>query len=711
MPNALKEFLYPNSIAVIGASKDPTKRGFRAIQTLLAEPFAGSIFPINPKEKEILGLTAYPDIQAVPNRIDLALICTPAKTLPDIIEACGQKGVKGAVILAGGFSETGADGAQLEDKMLAVARQYGVRLIGPNTSGLFNTHKGCNLVGFEALQKGEIGILSQSGNMALALATEAQAHGQMGFSTYIGVGNEADIQFHEYLEFFGEDDNTRALAIYVEGLKQGRAFFETARRVTPIMPLVLYKSGRTAIGRRAAKSHTGALAGDYALSRDVLQQAGVTVVDKADQILPVAETLAALPLPAGNRLAILADGGGHATIAADAVTERGLVLATLAEETRAKLAAKLPPAATLTNPVDLAGGADANPEVFADCARALLQDDNVDALLIVGLFGGYKLRFSPTLELLENQTAARLGNLLIEFDKPLILHSIYAPHKPDALLALRAAGVPVHGSIETSAQCLASLVQYSLAQYRLETAETVQTAAALPAATAILADCRQVGRNSLLEYEARELLKTYGVTVPPLQVVREPAALADASQGLGDGPLAMKVVSKDILHKSDAGGVRLNVRGAEALQQAFAEIMTNSRNYDSAAAIEGVLLTPMAKPGVETIIGVTRDPQFGLVMMFGLGGIFVEVFKDVTFRALPLSAADAAAMLAAIKAQAMLDGVRGLPPVDRQALVELLLQISRLCMAHPEITEVDLNPVLAYPDGYAIVDARVILAD
>lgn len=389
-------FLNPNSVAIIGASKDPTKRGFRAIQTLLQEKFAGAIFPINPKETDILGLPCHPDLDSVPQQIDLALICTPARTLPSMVRACGEKGVRGAVVLAGGFSEAGEEGARLEQEMITAARQFGVRLVGPNTSGMFNTHKACNLVGFSDLEPGGIGILSQSGNMALSLVTEGQINGHMGFSTYIGVGNEADLQFHEYLDYFGDDEQTKVVIAYVEGLKNGHAFLESARRVCRIKPVVLYKSGRTEVGQNTAKSHTGALAGSYGVARGALQQAGVTVVNRSDQILSVAEALALLPAPPSKRIAILADGGGHATIAADALTEQGMQLPRLSRQTRERLAAILPPAAALGNPVDVAGGTDSNPEVFADCAEAILYDPSVDALLVVGLFGGYAIRFSET---------------------------------------------------------------------------------------------------------------------------------------------------------------------------------------------------------------------------------------------------------------------------------------------------------------------------
>jgi len=703
-------FLNPNSVAIIGASKDPTKRGFRAIQTLLNEKFSGAIIPINPKESEILGLPCYPDLSSVTHEIDLALICTPARTLPGMVRACGEKGVRGAVILAGGFSEAGEEGTRLEQEMTATAREFGIRLVGPNTSGMFNTHKACNLVGFSNLQPGGIGILSQSGNMALSLVTEGQINGHMGFSTYIGVGNEADLKFHEYLDYFGDDDQTQVVVAYVEGLKDGRSFLESARRVSRIKPIVLYKSGRTEVGQNTAKSHTGALAGSFGVARGALQQAGVTVVSQSDQILSVAEALALLPAPPGKRIAILADGGGHATIAADALTEQGMQLPRLSQQTRDRLAAILPPAAALANPVDVAGGTDSNPEVFADCAEAMLEDPNVDALLIVGLFGGYAIRFSETLGPIESHTASRLGGLVERYGKPVIMQSLYAPLRTESLVTLRQAGVPVHESVETAVRCLVSLGEYGAAKARIADAAVQPVAEANATAGAIVNQARAEGRSSLLEHEAQALLRSYNIAVPPSALVSAPEELTQARAQLGDAPLAMKVVSKDILHKSDAKAVKLNVTGESEMQQAYTDIMNNSRAYRPDADIKGVLVAPMAKKGgVEIIIGVTRDPQFGPIMMFGLGGIFVEVLKDVAFRSLPLSAADAAEMLDEIKAKAILGGVRGAPPVDRAAIIDLMLRISQVCLAHPEIVELDLNPILAYADGYALVDARMIL--
>jgi acyl-CoA synthetase (NDP forming) len=723
--NPLQPIFYPASIAVIGASKDPTKRGYRAVAKLLEDRFAGAIYPVNPKEADILGLPAYASLEAIPGSVDLALVCTPAKTLPGVIAQCGAKGVKGAVVLAGGFAETGDEGRLLQEAMAAEAARHGVRIVGPNTSGIFNTHAACNIVGFSELKAGGIGLLSQSGNMALALVTEAQANGQVGLSTYVGIGNEADIRFHEYLSYFQDDANTTAVIAYVEGVKDGRAFLDTLRRVAHDKPVVVYKSGRTSAGRRSAQSHTGALAGDYAVSEGVLRQAGAILARRSDEILALAEALSLLPPPRSRRVAVLADGGGHATIAADALTDLGLTLAPLAPDTTRRLAAILPPAAAVANPVDVAGGTDADPAVFAECAHILLDDPAVDALLITGLYGGYGQRFAQALTAVELDTSDRIAALHRQLAKPVLVHSLYAnldaTARPEPLVRLRAAGIPVYGSLEKAVRCLQALAEFGEARRRPlpgSAAGLAPDGAATPAQrssrfAATLAACRREGRRVVLEHEARQALEEAGVLMPaPALLAADPDAAAQAFDSLGAVPVAMKIVSRDIVHKTEAGGVKLDLRDAAAVRAAFAAIQDGARAHVPGADIAGVLVTPMApKGGVEVIIGVVRDPTYGPVMMFGLGGVLVEVFKDVVFRALPLDEADAHAMLGGIRAGAMLDGVRGAPPVDRQALVRIMLGVSALCTAFPEIAELDLNPVLAYPQGAAILDARILLED
>ncbi|WP_095090433.1 acetate--CoA ligase family protein [Mesorhizobium sophorae] len=711
--NDLLNILSPDSIAIIGASKNPAKRGYRSLRKLLDDGYAGAIYPINPNESEICGIRCLPDLSSLPGPVDLALVCTPAATVASVITECAAKGVRGAVVLAGGFGEAGDGGKRLQHAVLAAARAGGVRIIGPNTSGMFNTHKACNLVGFSDLRKGSIGLLSQSGNMALSLVTEAQANGQVGLSTYVGVGNEADIRFDEYLDYFAADPKTNVVIAYVEGLKDGRRFLNALRRISLEKPVVIYKSGRTSAGRISAKSHTGALAGEYAVSEGVLRQAGAILAHRSDEILPMAEALSLLPPLRSRRLAILADGGGHATIAADALSERGLALAALSEDTRRRLSAELPPAASVINPVDVAGGTDTDPSVFAACAEILLQDPMVDGLLISGLYGGYAVRFSQDLLAGEIDATNLIGAMPRRFGKPVVVHSLYgalqADQRPLPLLEMHRAGIPVHSSLETAVRCMQALA---------ERGEVDRTFALSPPKRAqhggifeqVLARCRAEGRRVVLEHEGRASLRDFGLDLAPALLALDEKEAEEAFLRLGAQPVAMKIVSRDILHKTEAGGVKLNVVDVASVRSGFLEIVANANAAVTNPKIAGVLVAPMAaKEGVEIIVGVVRDASYGPIMMFGLGGVLVEVLGDVVFRALPISRNDAFAMLGEIKAQAVLDGVRGGAPVDRDALADFMVSISDFVEVCPEIDELDLNPILAYPNGLTVLDVRILL--
>ena len=710
MHTALNRALGARSLAIIGASSDPTKRGYQAIRQLLSDRFAGRIFPINPRTPEILGLKAYPSVLDVEQGIDAALVCTPARLLPGILDQCGEKGIPGVVVLAAGFAEIGLQGAKLADECLAAARRNNVRIIGPNTNGVFNLHNRMNLVGVQGVEPGGIGIVSQSGNMSLALITEAKRRGGLGFSTYIGVGNQLDVRFNEYLEYFGQDQNTKAAVFYVEGFKNGRKFLDVCREVTQEKPVIIYKSGRTAAGQSAASSHTGALAGSFALTRDLLRQAGATVVEQSDKILSVAEGLSKLPVAGGDRVAILSDGGGHGTITTDALVENGLNLAELSHETRARLADLLPASASLSNPVDVAGGTDENPARFADCAQVLLEDPGVDILMIIGIFGGYAMRFSESLLDIEVETSKRVAELAGRYSKPLVVQSVYGTLRPQPLEVLKDLGVPLFIWPETAVRCVAELVRYSNARRRNANSQGIVSGPANENAASIVSIARGEGRDSLYEYEAKNLLAAYGVAVPPHVFVRSANELKQATARLGDEPMAMKVVSRDILHKSEAGGVKLKISGEDSLRENYDVIIESARVYNPAARIHGVLVSPMARSGVEVIIGVVHDPIFGPVIMFGLGGVFVEVLKDVSFRALPMSEGDALEMIEDIRSRKILDGVRGAAPVDKAALVDLIMKVATVAQSHPEIAEIDLNPVIARSDGYDVVDARMIFS-
>ena len=707
----LERIFHAQSVAIVGASQDERKRGFQAIQALRRCGFEGQVYPVHPKEESVLGLRCYRTLEEIPGPVDLALLTTPATTIPGLLEQCGRKGVGGAVVIAGGFGELGEKGRLLQEQLVQAARRHQVRVVGPNTSGIINVRRGLNLAGIADVPRGDIALLSQSGNMALHLITEAALKTQKGFSYYVGVGNEADIKFHEYLEFFAADPGTRAIVIYVEGLSDGRRFLQQAYLASRDKPIVLLKSGRSSKGRRAAGSHTGALAGISEVARTAFGRAGIVTIENSDELFPAAEALASLPPMRGRRVAILADGGGHATLAADVLSDHDVEIPELSKATRERLRAVLPPNATLRNPIDVAGGTDSDPGVFATCARVLLTDPHIDGLLLVGLFGGYGIRFAERLKFIEEDAAHQMGKLVAETRKPLVVHSLYRFAKPHSLELLRYYGIPVYDSLDVACKCVAVLSSYGhyLATHHQRTNFVLDWGAgAKQRGRALIDGALAEGRNLLLEHEARELLRLHGAPVPADALARTAEAAVQAA-GRMRGPVALKIVSPQILHKSEAGGVRLGLETPAQVRRAFREIVRDARRYDARADVRGCLVVPMAPRGVETIIGTKLDPQFGPVILFGLGGILVEVLQDVSTRVLPISRNAARRMLGELKGAEILDGFRGKPPVDKDALVELLLAISELVQAYPEIRELDLNPVVAHARGATVVDARVLL--
>lgn len=709
----LKHVLDAESVAIVGASKTETKRGFQAIKTLLDENYGGRIYPVNPKESSILGLKCYKKVSDIEDPVDIALITTPARTIPAILEDCGKKSVHGAVIIAGGFGETGAAGRDLEREMVEVARKNHIRLIGPNTSGMINLKDSLNLVGLRDAPKGNIALLTQSGNMALTLITEAKVKSQKGFSYYVGVGNEADIKFHEYLAFFRDDPDTKAILMYVEGMSEGRKFLQEAYRTTLHKPIVLLKSGRSSTGQRSAGSHTGSLAGMSEVAKTAFERAGIIVTENPDDLFPMAETLSSLPPIKNNSIAILADGGGHATIASDILTDLGVNIPPLSEKTQARLREILPDAASVPNPVDVAGGTDSDPSLFADCAKIILKDHNIGGLLIVGLFGGYGIRFAETLAMKEEDAAHQMGKMVRKRNKPIVLHSLYSYERPHSLELLRYYNIPVYDSLEVACRCVSALATYgnylkmyhSKANFVLKWGDKAKKEGKY-----IIEGAKKDGRNSLLEFEAKRILQLHGAPVLYERVTKTADEAVEVFRDIGQN-VVLKIVSPDILHKTDAGGVRTNLATEEKVRSAFTEILSNVKAYHSKADIRGVLVSPMAEQGVEVIIGTKIDDQFGPVIMFGLGGILVEILKDVSFRVLPISSPSAKKMIDEIKASVILNGYRGRPPVDKKALRSLLLTCSEVIEAYPDIKEMDLNPIIVYEKGVSVVDARIILKE
>jgi acetate---CoA ligase (ADP-forming) len=713
----LDAVLRARSVAVIGASRSPEKRGYQAVRSLLAAGFRGAVYPVNPAGGEICGLHVYASLEDIDDVPDLALLCTPAASAPDLIEACGRKGVRGAVVLAVGFAEAGADGVELQAALAAAARRSGVRVVGPNTSGILNPHIGLNVIGVRDVPAGSLGLLVQSGNVALAVMTEARQQRDVGFSAVIGVGNEADIGFHEYLDWFAADAATAAVLMYAESFRDVQSVLAAARRVTTHKPVVLLLGGATDEGRRAARSHTGAVISRPALLRDSLSQAGVIRVARSDELLPVGLTLASQPAARAGGIAVLSDGGGHGTLCADALAALSAPLATFSPDTSARLRALLGPAAGVNNPVDLAGAADRAPLVFAEVAETLLQDPAVGSLLLTGLFGGYALRFAPSLASDEAMAAQRMATAAQRAGVPLVVHTLYARHDSDALLTLHTRHVPVFGSIEVAARCSAATHEYSAVRSR---AQLLQDASATATGTApatgtpfpgLLELARAQRRDALLEPEARTLVRSWDIPVVE-GVFCTDADAAVAHVSAADGPFVGKLVSSTISHKAAAGGVVLGIRNTRDMAAAWQRVRENTTRYALEHGVDadmrGMLLTRMlAMPLAELLVGARRDPEYGPIIVLGAGGSDVEQRADVSTRLLPLAEEDVVTMLAATAAGRTL---LARPDFDSTALTRLVLDFARGFLQHEPLEELELNPVFVYRDHVVAVDARAFVA-
>jgi acetate---CoA ligase (ADP-forming) len=688
--------LCPRSIAVIGASNNPRKRGYHAVRELLTNGYPHPVYPVNPHETEVLGLPAFPAVTDIDEPVDLAFIATPADTLPEVLADCGAAGVAGAVAVAVGFAETGEEGRRRQEAALSAARRHGVRLIGPNTSGFFNLPEGVNLVGVPNVPDGSLGLISQSGTILLSVAEAARRAGGAGLSVYVGVGNESDVGYPELFDHLTAAGTVRAICVHAEGFRRGRETLAAVTRAAARKPVALLKTGRTEAGSRSARSHTGAVAGDAAVARAALHSAGATWVDREDELLPVAAALAGWPRPVGGRTAILADGGGHATIAADAVTAAAhLRLAELSGSTRQRLRTLLGPHASVGNPVDVAGATDTDPLRFAEAAQALLADDGVDQLVVVGLLGGYATRFDAALEDQEREAAAAVAAHAAG-DKPVLVCSVYAGGDNKVLRPLFDAGMSVQASIEVTVRCAEALAERA-AWLRAEP----PTWPAVPASP----DPGTTARL-LPEPAARQLLRGAGVPTGPHHLVHNGAEAAAAVADLGR-PAALKVVSPDIVHKSDVGGVRLHVTAGTAAE-AYEGLRADVARACPHARVDGVLVTGMVTAsGVEILIGVSYDPTFGPVLTVGAGGTLVELMADVATRPLPVTAAQARGMLSELAVARLLAGYRGTPAADLEALVELIVSVGDFALSHPQVRELDLNPVLAHPGGAAVLDARI----
>ncbi|MFI6364121.1 acetate--CoA ligase family protein [Nocardia sp. NPDC050630] len=698
---ALERLFDPHSVAIVGASANPAKRGFQAIRALQQSGYAYPIYPVHPTAQQILGLGVYSSIDRLPHGIDVALIALPAAAVPDMLRRCAAAGIAGAVVLANGFGEIGETGAELAAALAAVIAETGIRVIGPNTSGLLNVASGANLVGLEGVPCGPISVITQSGNMLLSLVNDNQAFKGPGFHICVGLGNQADIRYDECLAEFVRDPGTGVVAIHSEGFTDGRSFLIAAARAVPDTPVAVLRGGRSETGRRAARSHTGSIAGSDAVAAAVLRQAGVELVDRSDELAVVAGALAdCAPIAPGRKVAILSDGGGHATLAADALAARGIELARLGERTQKRLRHLLGANAAVADPVDVAGATDTDPLVFAEAAEILMCDPEVGLVLVIGLYGGYHLRFDPRLRAIEDAAAGVLLTLIAEHGVPLVIQSCYAGLDIANHDRLRAGGVPVISSIDHAVRVVAALDRRGRL---LATTPQRSTLALPPPAPAI------PGSGLLDEPTARRVVAAAGIDLGAWTFARTAedtaAAVADYQR-----PCALKVVSPQVIHKSDVGGVRVDVMADRAAQHAQA-IIDSVRGHVPDARIDGMIVAPMADAGIELLVGATRDPIFGPVVAFGSGGVLVEALRDITFRAAPFTEFEASEMVDETIAARMLDGYRHLPAVDRHQLARFLVRVGDFVAAHPEISELDLNPVIASGSDIVPVDIRIVLRE
>ena len=700
MRHPLDPLFNPSGVAVIGASTVMHKTGGRRWRSMVQSGFTGPLYPIHPTASEILGRKAYRSLREAPDPVELAVVLVRPDLVPGAVADCVTVGVRGIVVITAGFGETGADGKRVERELVAAAHAGGARLVGPNCAGLWSASGRVNAMGWD-VPRGPIALISQSGNMALTFGQLARERG-VGFSKLITVGNAADVRIPEYLDYLFADSETKVILAYLEGFGagEGRALFDLMRTHPTPKPVVVLKPGDTDSGRRAVLSHTGALAGVGRIVDTAFRQCGIVRAAESEEAWDAAVALALLPPLASSTVAVMSDGGGHATIVCDTADRSGLVVAPLGDTTQRRLAEILPARSGIANPIDFAGQAEEEPEVVPRAADVCLADPDVGAMICAGHFGGYVRIATPELGLREEAAARELADVVQRHAKPFVLHTIYAGEYLPALDILRAAGVPMYRSLEASAKALAACWR---ARARSRAAGARRSA---PDGARVRTFLARAVNRVLFEPDARDLLTAYGIPVPASQVVSTPAAASEAARALG-ARVALKLVAPGVVHKTEAGGVMLDV-APEHAADAYRTLAERAAALKLGAT--RVLVTPMIAGGVECAVGAFRDLQFGPVVMFGLGGVAVEALGDVVFRLAPVDADEARAMAAEIHGHRLLGAVRGRPPRDVEAAVDVIVRVSELIAELDAVAELDVNPLILLERGAAVADARAILA-
>ncbi len=705
MSNSLRFIFHPQSIAVIGASTRKGSIGQAMFANILMNGYTGVVFPVNMRARSVLGVKAYPSVLHVPDEIDLAILVVPALAVPEALSECGEKGVKAAIVISAGFKELGPTGAKLEQSVRERAHKHDIRLIGPNCFGIINTDRNSRLnatFGRVMPGHGNIAFISQSGAVGVNALEYAEAE-DVGLSKFASIGNKADINENDLLAFLGDDDETDVIAFYLEDLVNPREFMRIAREITSRpdrpKPILAIKSGRTSEGARAASSHTGALAGSDEAYNAFFAQARVLRVQTISELFAKAAAMAYQPAPQGSRVAILTNAGGIGIMGTDACIANGLQMAELTDETHTEMKKHLPPTASVHNPVDIIGDADA--QRYGTALRLMIADKNVDAVMPV---------WTPTLMAETIDIARIIAGVGKDSDKPILACLQTMGDNEEIRQALLKSRIPLYQFPENAARALGTMAQFA-SWSRRAPGEIINYSDTRPEAVREIID-RAKSRSPvfLSEPEGHEILAAYGFPVPGFQLVKTIDEALAAAREIGY-PVVLKIVSPDILHKTDFGGVRVNITDDNDMRTQFAGLLKTVEAKKPGARIWGVLVQQMAPKGTETILGMKHDPQFGPLLMFGLGGIMVELLKDVIFRLAPVSDKSAESMVTGIKAHQLLEGFRGEPPRDSEKIKECIQRLSQLVTDFEEFSEIDINPLLVYEKGKGalVLDARFLL--
>jgi acetyltransferase len=699
----IEYFYHPRSIAIVGASKHSTKPGGRPLYALQNRGYAGKIFPVNPSYREVAGLECHPTILDVPDDVDMAIISVPAEAVLEVIDQCAQKGVKAVVIFSAGFSEVGAEGELLQQKITELARRNHMRLLGPNSLGLINsansvTASFAHVAELVPVSPRTLGFVTQSGAFGAMIYFEATQLG-VGFSSFTSVGNEADTEFADFVSYLLDDPETSVIGGYLEGAKNGPKLRRAAEKALQLQkPILIMKVGRTQAGARAASSHTGSLAGDDQIYDAFFRQMGIVRFEALSELTSFAILHRSGRICRGKRVGIISGSGGHGVMVADKCESLGLSVPEITGATRERLLEYLPAFGSPRNPVDLTAQAGRNTSMLTNCVRTLADDDNIDIVVAHAFFqddDGIQ-RATELVQIWESTT-----KLIV-----IMTHTHHtSPVSEKCVAMLKDAGIPILSDGLQTAQAVANLVWYHDRVRRITAGQAEPEPAKGPPADEVAELLR--GPGQLSEFECKRILERCGVSVTREELATSADEAVVVAHKLGY-PVVLKIQSSEILHKSDAGGVMLDLGTEDEVRRAYHEILSNARRSSPEAEIQGVLVQEMVQGGVEVIIGSTKDPVFGPVIMFGLGGIFVEALGDVSFRVAPLSRHDAEDMIAEIKGYRVLQGMRGREPVDQGAITDAILCVSRLVTEHRDvIDELDINPLVVFPLGAKAVDALI----